>query len=186
MILVLGHRAGDIQAHLNDPTIQYVLNPDPDSDMAASIACGVQAAPETTGAFVIAPGDHPAVDEEVTKLLIQNGAVGRDWSCPNMRVAAGIRFWLIRPFAVSCCCSVLRAGCGLFFRTIKILSLEFRWKQPSLHAIWIRGMITARYIRSFWANCPVSSIRTREAAKPKAILTQLNRQPAHLMPVRLQ
>ena len=69
IVVVLGHRADEIRVHLND--VQVAINPDPDSEMGASIATGVRALPETTRAVVIALVDHPAVPAKIVSTLIE-------------------------------------------------------------------------------------------------------------------
>ncbi len=73
IVVVLGHRADEIR--VENATI--AINPDPNSEMGASIAAGIQAIPEQTEAVLIALVDHPAVPAEVVSKLIeewQNGA----------------------------------------------------------------------------------------------------------------
>jgi molybdenum cofactor cytidylyltransferase len=75
IVVVLGHRADEIRVLLND--VQIALNPDPESEMGASIAAGVQALPPTAQAVVVALVDHPAVPSSVVSNLIaewQHGA----------------------------------------------------------------------------------------------------------------
>jgi molybdenum cofactor cytidylyltransferase len=75
VVAVLGHRAGEIRGLLE--TVIIALNPDPNSEMGASIAVGVKALPTTAKAVVIALVDHPAVPASVVSKLIaewQNGS----------------------------------------------------------------------------------------------------------------
>jgi CTP:molybdopterin cytidylyltransferase MocA len=75
IVAVLGHRADEIRDVIKNVTI--AINPDPNSEMGASIAAGVQALPKTTKAVIIALVDHPAVPARVVSTLIdewQNGA----------------------------------------------------------------------------------------------------------------
>ena len=75
IIVVLGHRADEIREQLRNVTI--AINPEPDSEMGASIAVGIQALPETAKAVLIALVDHPAVPAAIVSTLIQewqNGA----------------------------------------------------------------------------------------------------------------
>jgi molybdenum cofactor cytidylyltransferase len=75
IVVVLGHRADEIREHLKDVTI--AINPDPDSEMGASVAFGIQALPEPAKAVLIALVDHPAVPAHTISNLIeawQNGA----------------------------------------------------------------------------------------------------------------
>jgi len=73
IVVVLGHRADEIRKHLKDVTI--AINPDPHSEMGASIAIGIQAV--SAKAVIIALVDHPAVPSTIVSRLIaewQNGA----------------------------------------------------------------------------------------------------------------
>jgi molybdenum cofactor cytidylyltransferase len=69
IVIVLGHRGEDIRRQLANSNLSFAVNPDPDSEMSASIACGVELVGETTGALLIALVDHPAVPPEVISLL---------------------------------------------------------------------------------------------------------------------
>lgn len=73
-IVVLGHRADEIRDRIKDVTV--AINPDPESEMGASIAAGIKALPETAKAVVIALVDHPAIPTRIVSTLInewQNG-----------------------------------------------------------------------------------------------------------------
>ena len=73
IVVVLGHRADEIRVE----NVTIAINPDPNSEMGASIAAGIQALPEPTEAVLIALVDHPAVPANVVSKLIeewQNGA----------------------------------------------------------------------------------------------------------------
>jgi molybdenum cofactor cytidylyltransferase len=73
IVVVLGHRADEIRVE----NVTIAINPDPNSEMGASIAAGIQALPEQTEAVLIALVDHPAVPANVVSKLIkewQNGA----------------------------------------------------------------------------------------------------------------
>jgi molybdenum cofactor cytidylyltransferase len=70
IIVVAGHRAADLRAQLKDLDVSVVVNPEPDSKMGVSIACGVEEIPGEAGAAIVALVDHPAVSREVIKLLI--------------------------------------------------------------------------------------------------------------------
>ncbi len=76
IVVVLGHRSQDVVNRLGDLSVQFALNPDPDSKMTASITAGLQRVP-TAKAILIALADHPAVPPTVVSTLIsewQNGA----------------------------------------------------------------------------------------------------------------
>ncbi|HUS09388.1 MAG TPA: nucleotidyltransferase family protein [Pyrinomonadaceae bacterium] len=71
-----GPRSAELKTHLREFNITLAINPDPDSEMSASIACGVLAVPETTKAIVIIPVDHAAVPGEVVSALIRTWKEG--------------------------------------------------------------------------------------------------------------
>lgn len=73
IVVVLGHRAGEIRDRIQNVTL--ALNPDPNSEMGASIAAGVRAL--FAKAVVIALVDHPAIPPAIVPQLIEewrNGA----------------------------------------------------------------------------------------------------------------
>ena len=77
IIVVLGHRADEVRKRLEKHQVTFALNPDPKSEMGASIAAGVRALPATGRATLIALCDHPAVPASVVSTLIEawyNGA----------------------------------------------------------------------------------------------------------------
>ena len=76
ILVVVGHRADDVREQLKNHHVQFVLNPDPDSEMSASIACGVVQVDEKTKALLICLVDHPAVPPEVINLLINEWRSG--------------------------------------------------------------------------------------------------------------
>lgn len=69
IVVVLGHRAKEVRERLKDSGLRFALNPDPDSEMGASIACGIREMPATALATFIALADHPAVPPEVINAL---------------------------------------------------------------------------------------------------------------------
>lgn len=69
--LVLGHRGDDIRSHLQDANLTYVINPDPESPMSASIVCGVERLSSKPKALLIGLVDHPAVDAATIKIIIE-------------------------------------------------------------------------------------------------------------------
>jgi molybdenum cofactor cytidylyltransferase len=70
IIVVLGHRADEIRRKVSG--VRFALNPDPDSEMGASIALGVSALPETAHATLIALADYPAVPASVISTLLDS------------------------------------------------------------------------------------------------------------------
>src|SRR6185503_13981510 len=69
LVAVLGHRADEIRGKLTNVTI--AINPDPNSEMGASIAAGIGALTDDAKFVLIALVDHPAVPPRVVSRLIQ-------------------------------------------------------------------------------------------------------------------
>ena len=76
IVVVVGHRAEAIRDKLRDLPIQFALNPDPESEMGASIAWGVRALPDVCRATLIALTDHPAIPPAVVVDLIDHWRAG--------------------------------------------------------------------------------------------------------------
>ena len=70
VVLGRGPRGARLKAHLMNAEVVFAINPDPESEMSASIACGVRALPEGIQAVVINPVDHAAVPPEVVATLV--------------------------------------------------------------------------------------------------------------------
>lgn len=70
VVVVVGHRGDEIRKLLQQMGVQFATNPDPDSEMSDSIACGVREISLSAGAIVITPADHPALDAETIKALV--------------------------------------------------------------------------------------------------------------------
>ena len=75
IVVVVGHRAEEIQKHLRTLRLTFALNPDPESEMGESIARGVEQVNTGARALIIALVDHPAVPAAIIKLLID------EWRC---------------------------------------------------------------------------------------------------------
>jgi molybdenum cofactor cytidylyltransferase len=71
-----GSRAEELRQHLRDSRVILAINPDPASEMGASIACGVRELPDSARAVVITPADHPGVPAEVVRILIDEWRKG--------------------------------------------------------------------------------------------------------------
>ena len=70
-------RAESLRAQLAEAGVIIAVNPDPRSEMGASIAAGVRALPNSAKAVLINPVDHAAVPGDVVRVLIdewKNGA----------------------------------------------------------------------------------------------------------------
>lgn len=76
VVLGQGPRAESLKNHLKNARVRFAINPDPRSEMSASIACGVRELPEGTKAAIINPVDHAAVPGEVVDLLISEWKKG--------------------------------------------------------------------------------------------------------------
>ena len=77
IVVVLGHRADEVRAKIETHDVTFAFNPDPNSEMGASVAAGIRELPETAQATLIALCDHPAVPATVVSTLIDawsNGA----------------------------------------------------------------------------------------------------------------
>jgi molybdenum cofactor cytidylyltransferase len=76
VVLGQGRNAEELKNHLTNARISFAVNPDPHSQMSASIACGLRQVPETTRAVLINPADHAAVPAEVVAALIREWRQG--------------------------------------------------------------------------------------------------------------
>ena len=74
IVVVLGHRAEDLREKLTG--VSFAVNPDPDSEMGASIAAGVRELTDDAQATLIALADHPAVPSTVVSTVIQEWTQG--------------------------------------------------------------------------------------------------------------
>jgi len=70
IIVVVGHRAADVREQLRDYDLGFAFNPDPESEMSASIARGVELTNPQAEAVLITPVDQPAVPGEIIRQLI--------------------------------------------------------------------------------------------------------------------
>lgn len=77
IVVVVGHRGEEIRAQIRNRNLTFAVNPNPESEMSSSIACGVELTSKDSKAVLITPVDHPAVPPEVVTLLLRewkNGA----------------------------------------------------------------------------------------------------------------
>lgn len=90
IVVVLGHRAAEVEASLTDLNqVHFALNPDPDSQMSASIACGVNQLPLTARAVLIALTDQPAIPAEVIRTIISEWQSGAKLVIPQFEERGG-------------------------------------------------------------------------------------------------
>ena len=76
IVVVVGHRGGDIRKHLQGLPIKFAINPDPASEMCVSIACGVKVLTPGVEAILIALVDHPAISPAVVITLVSEWRKG--------------------------------------------------------------------------------------------------------------
>jgi len=89
VVVVLGHRAAEVRRHLHHRKLTFARNPDPDSEMSASIACGIQEVSPDAKATLIALVDHPAVPVEVVTELIEEWRKGARLIIPQFGERGG-------------------------------------------------------------------------------------------------
>jgi molybdenum cofactor cytidylyltransferase len=89
IVVVAGHRNDEIRERLAPSSVIFALNPDPSSEMADSIRCGVEKLPDNLAATLIALVDHPAVDPEVVASLISEWMKGAELIIPTWRGRGG-------------------------------------------------------------------------------------------------
>ncbi len=89
VIVVVGHRADELRNHLKDSRVVFAVNPDPESEMSASIASGVRELPSETQAVLITPVDHPAVPSKVVSQLIGEWENGHSLVKPTWQERGG-------------------------------------------------------------------------------------------------
>ena len=89
IVVVLGHRAEEIKHRLVHLPVQFALNPDPDSEMNASIVAGLQKVDTNTKATLIALADHPAVPPAVVSTLIDEWKKGAPLVIPTWQSRGG-------------------------------------------------------------------------------------------------
>src|ERR1041384_567794 len=76
VVVVVGHRAEEIRKSLAGRQVRFAVNPDPNSEMGASIAAGIRELSESSQAVLIALCDHPAVPASVVAKLIETWKTG--------------------------------------------------------------------------------------------------------------
>ena len=89
IVVVLGHRADELRDRLHHLPVLFALNPDPDTEMNASIAAGIAKIPLPIGATLIALADHPAVPPTVVSKLIHEWREGASLVIPTWQNRGG-------------------------------------------------------------------------------------------------
>jgi len=73
LIVVVGTYGLAIKRQLSDFPARFVLNPDPSSEMAESIRCGLKIVdPASVEAFLVLPADMPLVSPETIRFLVES------------------------------------------------------------------------------------------------------------------
>ena len=88
IVVVLGHRAEELQNRLGHLSVLFALNPDPASEMSASITAGIAKIP-SSGATLIALADHPAVPPSIISTLISEWKHGSSLIIPTWQNRGG-------------------------------------------------------------------------------------------------
>ena len=87
IVVVLGHRGDEIRQHVS--AVTFAVNPDPDSEMGASIEAGIRKLPATAQATLIALVDHPAVPATVVSTLLDSWQSGAGIVIPTWQGRGG-------------------------------------------------------------------------------------------------
>jgi molybdenum cofactor cytidylyltransferase len=89
IVVVLGHRAKEVRKKLTGLPVRFAFNPDPSSEMSASIAAGVRELPESCEATFIALVDHPAVPANVVTTVLEAWREGAHLVVPTWQARGG-------------------------------------------------------------------------------------------------
>ena len=95
IVAVLGHRADEVKESLKDFTafsnlhLRFALNPEPESEMSVSIACGVRELPSEAKAVLIALTDQPAIPAAVVRGLLDQWQSGNKLVIPEFEGRGG-------------------------------------------------------------------------------------------------
>jgi molybdenum cofactor cytidylyltransferase len=89
IVVVLGHSAEAVRGQLSAASVTFVTNPNPDSEMSASIVLGVKALTDMARAVLITPVDHPAIHPETIGLLIEKWRGGAKLIQPEFQGRGG-------------------------------------------------------------------------------------------------
>ena len=89
IVVVLGHRAEEVRKSLAGRELIFAINPDPNSEMGASIAAGVSALRPSFEAALITLCDHPAVPSKIIFTLIETWKRGARLVIPTWKDRGG-------------------------------------------------------------------------------------------------
>jgi molybdenum cofactor cytidylyltransferase len=76
VVVVVGYRDDDIREQLSSYSVLFAVNPDPRSEMAASIAAGVRQLPDSAAAVLISLADYPAIPPRVIASILSEWSKG--------------------------------------------------------------------------------------------------------------
>lgn len=116
IVVVLGHRADELREKLKHHNVSFALNPDPNSEMGASIAAGIRELPDTAKATLIALSDHPAVPATVVSTLIDAWTNGARLVIPTWRNRGGHPVLIDLSFKPQLLSLYSRGGLRAFFQ----------------------------------------------------------------------
>ena len=89
IVVVVGHRADEMRKKLEGHDVRFAFNPEPNSDMGASITAGIRELPETAESTLIALPDHPAVPANVVSNIINAWTTGARLVIPTWQNRGG-------------------------------------------------------------------------------------------------
>jgi molybdenum cofactor cytidylyltransferase len=89
IVVVLGHRAEELQQTVGDLHVRFAINPDSASEMSASIACGLRGLFPETRAALIALTDQPAVPPDVMRAIVSEWTSGERLVIPEFQGRGG-------------------------------------------------------------------------------------------------
>jgi molybdenum cofactor cytidylyltransferase len=71
VFVVTGADGHAVRAALADRAVNFVVNPQPESEMLESVRCGLRALPEECEGVLIIPGDQPTISAETVREIIR-------------------------------------------------------------------------------------------------------------------
>jgi len=89
IVVVLGHRAAELQQSVDDLRLRFATNRDSTSEMSASIACGLRELLPETKAALIALTDQPAVAPDVIRAIVSEWTSGEGLVIPEFQGQGG-------------------------------------------------------------------------------------------------
>ena len=89
IVVVVGYNAEKIHEHIEDDSVVFAFNSDPNSEMSESIRRGVEMLPASARATLIALVDHPAVPADVVTTLIDEWSRGAQLVIPTWEGRGG-------------------------------------------------------------------------------------------------